>query len=43
MITNRPGIVNMTDFAIIEQCSAFDECDTSSPFIEAGKAAFEVE
>ena len=43
MITNRPAIVDITDFAIIGQCSAFDECDTYTPFVQAGKAAFEVE
>ncbi len=31
------------DFAIVEECFQYDECDLALPFIEAGKAVFEVE
>lgn len=31
------------DFAVNEECAAFDECAKLSPFIEAGKAVFHVE
>ena len=31
------------DFAIIEECFQYDECTEVLPFIEAGKAVFEVE
>lgn len=31
------------DWALNEECMAFDECDTVMPFIEAGKAVFHTE
>jgi hypothetical protein len=31
------------DFAIVEQCFEFDECQKYTPFIDAGKAVFAVE
>lgn len=31
------------DFAIVEQCFQYDECDLYEPFVEAGKAVFEAE
>lgn len=43
MIANRPEIVNLTDFAIIEQCQAYDECDSYLPFIQAGKPTWDNE
>ncbi|MFD7302173.1 endo alpha-1,4 polygalactosaminidase [Streptomyces pharetrae] len=38
-----PELVGDFDFAVNEQCAQYDECDTLSPFIEAGKAVFHVE
>jgi hypothetical protein len=31
------------DFAVVEECFAYDECARFSPFVEAGKAVFEAE
>ena len=31
------------DFAIVEECFQYDECDSFKPFVEAGKAVFEAE
>jgi hypothetical protein len=31
------------DFAVVEQCVEFDECDQYSPFVDAGKAVLETE
>jgi len=31
------------DWALNEECMAFDECDTMAPFIDAGKAVFHTE
>jgi hypothetical protein len=31
------------DFAVVEQCFQYDECDRFSPFVDAGKVVFEVE
>jgi len=31
------------DFAIVEQCFQYDECDSYEPFVTAGKAVFEAE
>ncbi len=31
------------DWALNEECMAYDECDTLAPFIDAGKAVFHVE
>jgi hypothetical protein len=38
-----PELVADVDFAINEECFAYDECDTLEPFIAAGKAVFQVE
>ncbi|WP_461030400.1 endo alpha-1,4 polygalactosaminidase [Streptomyces sparsus] len=38
-----PELVGDFDFAVNEECAAFDECDRLTPFIEAGKAVFHVE
>ncbi len=38
-----PELVQLFDWALNEQCHEFDECDTESPFITAGKAVFHVE
>ena len=31
------------DFAVVEECFAYDECEKFSPFVEAGKAVFSAE
>ena len=31
------------DFAVVEECFAYDECERFSPFVTAGKAVFEAE
>lgn len=36
-------LVDLYDFAINEQCAQYNECDTLTPFIDAGKAVFHVE
>jgi hypothetical protein len=36
-------LVASFDFAIVEQCFQYDECDAYRPFIAAGKAVFETE
>ena len=36
-------LVDLYDFAINEECAEFDECETLTPFIEAGKAVFHAE
>jgi hypothetical protein len=38
-----PRLVGSFDFAIVEECFEYDECDRFTPFIEAGKAVFEAE
>lgn len=38
-----PELVGDFDFAVNEECAAFDECDRLTPFIDAGKAVFHVE
>src|SRR5574341_206315 len=38
-----PQLVGDFDWALNEQCFAYDECDALLPFIEAGKAVFGVE
>lgn len=37
------ALLDVSDFAINEECFEFDECDALEPFIEAGKAVFHVE
>ena len=36
-------LVSAFDWALNEQCFQYDECDSLRPFIDAGKAVFEVE
>lgn len=43
MIQQRPQVVDMFDFVLIEQCAVYDECDKYQPFVTKGKPAFEVE
>jgi len=43
MISKKSEIVKITDFVIIEECQAYDECAAYKPFVDAGKAAFQVE
>lgn len=43
MITERPAVVGMYDFAIIEECQAYDECLSYQPFVNASKPAFDFE
>jgi hypothetical protein len=38
-----PDLVDDFDFAVNEECAAYDECAALSPFIEAGKAVFHTE
>ena len=38
-----PALVGRFDFAIVEQCFQYDECDRYAPFVRAGKAVFEAE
>jgi hypothetical protein len=43
-LKNDPGqvgeLVGRFDFAVVEECFAFDECSRFSPFVAAGKAVF---
>jgi hypothetical protein len=36
-------LVGAFDFAVVEECFQYDECDLYKPFVEAGKAVFEAE
>lgn len=36
-------LVGRFDFAVVEECFAYDECDRFSPFVAAGKAVFVAE
>jgi len=38
-----PDLIGDFDWALNEQCFAFDECDRLLPFVQAGKAVFGVE
>ncbi len=38
-----PDLVDTFDFAVVEQCFDFAECDAYQPFVTAGKAVFAVE
>lgn len=38
-----PALVSDFDWALNEECFAYDECDLLQPFIDAGKAVFNVE
>jgi hypothetical protein len=37
------ALLGRFDFAIVEQCFQYEECDSYSPFIRAGKPVFEAE
>jgi hypothetical protein len=36
-------LVGAFDFAVVEECFQYEECDLYEPFVEAGKAVFETE
>jgi hypothetical protein len=36
-------LVRHFDFAVVEECFGYDECEMYSPFVEAGKAVFSAE
>jgi hypothetical protein len=38
-----PLLVNSFDFAVVEECAEFEECEGTLPFIQAGKAVLHVE
>jgi hypothetical protein len=38
-----PKLLDYFDFALDEQCFQYHECSTLTPFVDAGKAVFEVE
>jgi hypothetical protein len=38
-----PKLLPYFDWALVEQCFQYDECSLLTPFIQAGKAVFEVE
>ncbi|MFD9504905.1 endo alpha-1,4 polygalactosaminidase [Streptomyces sp. NPDC060035] len=38
-----PQLVDDFDFAVNEQCAQYDECETLTPFVEAGKAVLHAE
>ena len=38
-----PQLVGDFDFAVVEQCAEYQECDQFEPFVAAGKAVFESE
>lgn len=38
-----PDLLEHFDFAVIEECFAYDECDALTPFVEAGKPVFVAE
>lgn len=38
-----PALVDSYDFAVIEQCFEYNECELTLPFIRSGKPVFEVE
>ncbi|KXS17656.1 glycoside hydrolase family 114 protein [Gonapodya prolifera JEL478] len=38
-----PQLVPWYDFAVTEQCAQYEECDSSSPFVKANKAVFNIE
>jgi hypothetical protein len=42
-LSQIPDLVKDFDWALNEQCFAYDECDLLLPFIQAGKAVFNVE
>lgn len=37
------GLLARFDFAIVEQCFQYEECNSYEPFVQAGKAVFEAE
>ncbi|HKU42257.1 MAG TPA: endo alpha-1,4 polygalactosaminidase, partial [Polyangiales bacterium] len=37
------ALLDVSDFAVNEECFEYDECDALSAFVRAGKAVFHVE
>ena len=37
------SVLSSVDFSVNEECEQYDECDTFSAFIEAGKPVFHIE
>ena len=42
-LAGNAAIVAVVDFAVVEQCYEYGECDSYLPLIKAGKAVFDVE
>lgn len=42
-LKNAVGLVDEFDFAVNEECDYYNECESITPFIDAGKAVFHVE
>jgi hypothetical protein len=42
-LEQAPALAPSFDFAILEQCFQYDECDRAAPFLRAGKAVFDAE
>ncbi|KAL4929712.1 endo alpha-1,4 polygalactosaminidase [Aspergillus undulatus] len=38
-----PRVLENMQFSVNEQCSVYDECDVYMPFVDAGKAVFQIE
>ncbi len=38
-----PALVDLFDFAVVEQCHEYDECDRYAPFLDQGKPVFVAE
>ncbi len=38
-----PDLVSLFDFAVNEECFDYDECDLLLPFVQAGKAVFQIQ
>lgn len=38
-----PSLVDYFDFVVNEECLLYEECETLIPFINAGKAVFNIE
>ncbi|KAM0790831.1 hypothetical protein ACM66B_004676 [Microbotryomycetes sp. NB124-2] len=43
MIAKKPLVVNLFDAVVIEECQKYNECDSYTPFVKAGKAAWQIE
>ncbi|MBI1857377.1 endo alpha-1,4 polygalactosaminidase [Candidatus Saccharibacteria bacterium] len=42
-LPNGKSVISAHDFAIVEQCYEYNECDTYKPFVNANKAVFVIE